>query len=133
MTAFFGAHRVHTSSRRRDSVPNDAFVIALAGGVAAAREGGPILLVSSTDVPPATVDALRDALEARGPSPHAATRRTWLDTIGAARDADRAKLDAVGGFEFWRDLPPAHCGEDVVAERRRLLAKWDAEVKNLPK
>ena len=31
---------------------------------------------------------------------------------------DRAKLDAVGGFEFWRDLPPAHCGEDVVAERR---------------
>ncbi|HEX5811468.1 MAG TPA: glycosyltransferase [Pseudonocardia sp.] len=31
---------------------------------------------------------------------------------------DRAKLDAVGGFDFWRDLPPAHCGEDVVAERR---------------
>jgi GT2 family glycosyltransferase len=31
---------------------------------------------------------------------------------------DRAKLDAVGGFDFWRDLPPRHCGEDVVAERR---------------
>ena len=31
---------------------------------------------------------------------------------------DRAKLDAVGGFDFWRDLPSAHCGEDVVAERR---------------
>jgi GT2 family glycosyltransferase len=31
---------------------------------------------------------------------------------------DRAKLDAVGGFDFWRELPPAHCGEDVVAERR---------------
>ena len=31
---------------------------------------------------------------------------------------DRAALDAVGGFEFWRDLPAAHCGEDVVAERR---------------
>jgi hypothetical protein len=31
---------------------------------------------------------------------------------------DRAKLDAVGGFDFWRDLPAAHCGEDVVAERR---------------
>jgi glycosyl transferase family 2 len=31
---------------------------------------------------------------------------------------DRAKLDAVGGFDFWRDLPPEHCGEDVVAERR---------------
>jgi GT2 family glycosyltransferase len=31
---------------------------------------------------------------------------------------DRAALDAVGGFDFWRDLPPEHCGEDVVAERR---------------
>jgi hypothetical protein len=31
---------------------------------------------------------------------------------------DRAALDAVGGFDFWRDLPPVHCGEDVVAERR---------------
>jgi GT2 family glycosyltransferase len=31
---------------------------------------------------------------------------------------DRAALDAVGGFEFWRELPPAHCGEDVVAQRR---------------
>ena len=31
---------------------------------------------------------------------------------------DRAELDAVGGFDFWRDLPPEHCGEDVVAERR---------------
>ena len=31
---------------------------------------------------------------------------------------DRAALDAVGGFDFWRELPAAHCGEDVVAERR---------------
>ena len=31
---------------------------------------------------------------------------------------DRAALGAVGGFDFWRDLPPTHCGEDVVAQRR---------------
>ena len=31
---------------------------------------------------------------------------------------DRAALDAVGGFDFWPELPAAHCGEDVVAQRR---------------
>jgi hypothetical protein len=31
---------------------------------------------------------------------------------------DRTALEAVGGFGFWRDLPPTHCGEDVVAQRR---------------
>ena len=33
---------------------------------------------------------------------------------------DRAALVAVGGFDFWRELPPSHCGEDVVAQRRVL-------------
>lgn len=28
------------------------------------------------------------------------------------------KLRAAGGFEFWRDLPAAHCGEDVLAQLR---------------
>ena len=36
---------------------------------------------------------------------------------------DRAALDAVGGFDFWRELPAAHCGEDVVAQRR-VLARF---------
>jgi hypothetical protein len=31
---------------------------------------------------------------------------------------DRAKLVAVGGFNFWRDLPSEHCGEDVLAQQR---------------
>jgi glycosyltransferase involved in cell wall biosynthesis len=31
---------------------------------------------------------------------------------------DTACLRAVGGFSFWRDLPPVHCGEDVLAELR---------------
>lgn len=31
---------------------------------------------------------------------------------------DTAKLQSVGGFEFWRDLPLNHCGEDVLAQLR---------------
>jgi GT2 family glycosyltransferase len=33
---------------------------------------------------------------------------------------DRRALDAVGGFDFWRDLPDTHCGEDVVVQQRVL-------------
>ncbi|HYY12780.1 MAG TPA: glycosyltransferase family A protein [Kineosporiaceae bacterium] len=38
--------------------------------------------------------------------------------IGGCVLYDVAKLRAVGGFEFWRELPPAHCGEDVLAQLR---------------
>lgn len=31
---------------------------------------------------------------------------------------DTAKLRAAGGFEFWRELPEVHCGEDVLAQLR---------------
>lgn len=31
---------------------------------------------------------------------------------------DREKLRACGGFGFWRELPEAHCGEDVLAQLR---------------
>jgi glycosyltransferase involved in cell wall biosynthesis len=31
---------------------------------------------------------------------------------------DAGKLRQVGGFSFWHDLPPVHCGEDVLAELR---------------
>ncbi|RJQ52103.1 MAG: glycosyltransferase family 2 protein [Actinobacteria bacterium] len=31
---------------------------------------------------------------------------------------DTKKLRAVGGFDFWRDLPPDHAGEDVLAQWR---------------
>jgi hypothetical protein len=27
-------------------------------------------------------------------------------------------LRAAGGFDFWRELPPQHCGEDVLAQQR---------------
>lgn len=35
---------------------------------------------------------------------------------------DTAKLRQVGGFEFWRQLPPNHCGEDVLAQLRVMAA-----------
>lgn len=31
---------------------------------------------------------------------------------------DRMKLVACGGFDFWTELPPEHCGEDVLAQMR---------------
>jgi hypothetical protein len=36
--------------------------------------------------------------------------------IGACVLYDRAKLIACGGFDFWRQLPAAHAGEDVAAQ-----------------
>lgn len=38
--------------------------------------------------------------------------------VGGCVLFDTAKLRAVGGFDFWRDLPPDHCGEDVLAQLR---------------
>ena len=36
---------------------------------------------------------------------------------------DRQKLLDVGGFSFWRDLPPEHAGEDVLAQLR-VMARY---------
>jgi GT2 family glycosyltransferase len=38
--------------------------------------------------------------------------------VGGCVLYDTAKLQAVGGFEFWRELPKDHCGEDVLAQLR---------------
>ena len=38
--------------------------------------------------------------------------------IGGCVLYDTAKLRASGGFDFWKDLPPEHCGEDVLAQQR---------------
>lgn len=38
--------------------------------------------------------------------------------IGGCVLFDTAKLRDCGGFDFWRELPPAHCGEDVLAQLR---------------
>lgn len=38
--------------------------------------------------------------------------------VGGCVLFDTAKLRASGGFDFWRDLPAEHCGEDVFAQLR---------------
>jgi GT2 family glycosyltransferase len=42
--------------------------------------------------------------------------------VGGCVLYDVAKLRAVGGFDFWRELPPQHCGEDVLAQLRVMAA-----------
>lgn len=46
----------------------------------------------------------------------ATTRCYRVAWIGGCVLYDTAKLRAAGGFDFWRDLPAEHCGEDVQAQ-----------------
>ncbi|WP_067175469.1 glycosyltransferase family 2 protein [Microtetraspora niveoalba] len=52
----------------------------------------------------------------------AGTGRDWwpykVAWIGGCVLYDRERLVECGGFEFWRSVPAAHAGEDVVAELR---------------
>lgn len=50
-----------------------------------------------------------------GPDMTRAYRVAW---IGGCVLFDTAKLRAAGGFDFWKTLPPEHCGEDVLAQLR---------------
>jgi glycosyltransferase involved in cell wall biosynthesis len=50
-------------------------------------------------------------------------RKYKVAWIGGCVLYDVAKLQAVGGFDFWRELPTAHCGEEVLAQLR-LLARY---------
>jgi glycosyltransferase involved in cell wall biosynthesis len=38
--------------------------------------------------------------------------------VGGCVMYDTEKLKSAGGFEFWKDLPDRHCGEDVLAQLR---------------
>jgi hypothetical protein len=46
------------------------------------------------------------------------TRRYKVAWVGGCVLFDTALLRAAGGFDFWRELPPQHCGEDVLAQQR---------------
>lgn len=48
----------------------------------------------------------------------ATMRKYRIAWIGGCVLYDTAKLRSVGGFEFWRELPANHCGEDVLAQLR---------------
>ncbi len=48
--------------------------------------------------------------------------------VGGCVLYDRRILDDVGGFDFWPDLPQAHCGEDVLAQQRVMAAAGGAGI-----
>jgi GT2 family glycosyltransferase len=49
----------------------------------------------------------------------AANQRLYrIAWVGGCVLYDAAKLRAAGGFDFWRELPEEHCGEDVLAQLR---------------
>ncbi|GAA5116813.1 glycosyltransferase family 2 protein [Pseudonocardia adelaidensis] len=48
--------------------------------------------------------------------------------IGGCVLYDRRVLESVGGFGFWRDLPEAHCGEDVLAQQRVMAVAGGAGI-----
>lgn len=50
-------------------------------------------------------------------------RRYRVAWVGACALYDVAKLCAVGGYRFWEELPPDHCGEDVLVQQR-LMAQY---------
>ena len=50
-------------------------------------------------------------------------RRYKVAWVGACVLFDTAMLRAVGGFDFWRQLPIEHCGEDVLAQQR-VMARY---------
>lgn len=48
-----------------------------------------------------------------------ATARLYkIAWVGGCVLYDAAKLRAAGGFDFWAEVPTAHCGEDVLAQLR---------------
>ena len=53
---------------------------------------------------------------------HVAPGERWvaykIAWVGGCALYDRRALDAVGGFDFWPELPTAHCGEDVLVQQR---------------
>jgi GT2 family glycosyltransferase len=50
-------------------------------------------------------------------------RKYKVAWVGACAMYDTAKLRDVGGYGFWRELPPEHAGEDVLAQMR-VMAKY---------
>lgn len=50
-------------------------------------------------------------------------RKYKIAWVGGCVLYQTAKLRSIGGFSFWRDLPPHHAGEDVVVQQR-LMARY---------
>jgi len=67
----------------------------------------------------ANVWHVQRAMGLRGAS-QAAYKVAW---VGGCVLFDTAKLRETGGFEFWHNLPPGHCGEDALAQLR-VMARY---------
>jgi hypothetical protein len=50
-------------------------------------------------------------------------RRYKVAWVGGCVMFDTELLRAAGGFDFWRELPSQHCGEDVLAQQR-VMARY---------
>jgi glycosyltransferase involved in cell wall biosynthesis len=46
------------------------------------------------------------------------SRKYRVAWVGGCVIYDTAKLRAIGGYSFWRELPAEHCGEDVLVQLR---------------
>ena len=45
-------------------------------------------------------------------------RKYHVAWVGGCVIYDTAKLRSIGGYSFWQQLPPEHCGEDVLVQLR---------------
>ncbi len=45
-------------------------------------------------------------------------RKYRVAWVGGCAIYDTAKLRSIGGYSFWQELPPEHCGEDVLVQQR---------------
>lgn len=45
-------------------------------------------------------------------------RKYKVAWVGGCVLYDREKLETIGGYTFWKELPPNHCGEDVLTQLR---------------
>jgi GT2 family glycosyltransferase len=64
----------------------------------------------------ARLHAAANVHHAAGRLPRGEVRRYKVAWVGACALYDRSKLEAVGGFAFWRQLPPDHAGEEVLVQ-----------------
>ncbi|MEX2541001.1 MAG: glycosyltransferase family A protein [Trueperaceae bacterium] len=71
----------------------------------------------------ARLHAAANVLHAARDLPTETVRRYKVAWVGACALYDRAKLAAVGGFSFWRQLPEDHAGEEVLVQNL-LLRRW---------
>lgn len=71
----------------------------------------------------ARVHAAANVFHAANQLPSGEVRRYKVAWVGACALYDREKLEAVGGFSFWPELPVDHAGEEVLVQNL-LLRRW---------